>query len=200
MIWTGAAWSYASLLGARMVLGAWDPCDNPTSQSLIADYYPKVQRSKVMSVYQAGQLLGILLVPIAAAMATDVGMAVGVLLPQHPGVHRRDPRPPPARAGAWPAGPDAAAVSTPASASRRGTTRCRGVRPTASSSAVRTFALLAVSSRNRRAVLREHRHVVTDVLRPLPRHVGRAGRPPRSACSPSADSPACCSPAGWPTT
>ena len=73
MIWTGAAWSYASLLGARVVLGAADPCDNPTSQSLIADYYPKVQRSKVMSVYQTGQLLGILLVPIAAAMATEWG-------------------------------------------------------------------------------------------------------------------------------
>ena len=56
-----------------MMLGAWDPCDNPTSQSLLADYYPTVQRSKVMSVYQTGQLLGILLVPIAAAMATQWG-------------------------------------------------------------------------------------------------------------------------------
>ena len=73
MILTGAAWNYASLLGARMMLGAWDPCDNPTSQSLLADYYPTVQRSKVMSVYQTGQLLGILLVPIAAAMATEWG-------------------------------------------------------------------------------------------------------------------------------
>ncbi len=73
MIWTGAAWSYASLLGARLTLGAADPCDNPTSQSLLADYYPTVQRSKVMSVYQTGQLLGILLVPIAAAMATEWG-------------------------------------------------------------------------------------------------------------------------------
>ncbi len=73
MIWTGAAWNYASLLVARMMLGAWDPCDNPTSQSLLADYYPKVQRSKVMSVYQTGQLLGILLVPISAAMATQWG-------------------------------------------------------------------------------------------------------------------------------
>jgi ABC-type branched-subunit amino acid transport system ATPase component/sugar phosphate permease len=73
MIWTGAAWNYASLLGARMMLGAWDPCDNPTSQSLLADYYPTVQRSKVMSVYQTGQLLGILLVPVSAAMATQWG-------------------------------------------------------------------------------------------------------------------------------
>ena len=73
MIWTGLAWNYASLLGARMMLGAWDPCDNPTSQSLLADYYPKVQRSKVMSIYQCGQLLGILLVPISAAMAVTWG-------------------------------------------------------------------------------------------------------------------------------
>jgi branched-chain amino acid transport system ATP-binding protein len=73
MIWTGLAWNYASLLLGRMSLGAWDPCDNPTSQSLLADYYPTVQRSKVMSVYQTGQLIGILLVPIAAAMATEWG-------------------------------------------------------------------------------------------------------------------------------
>jgi ABC-type branched-subunit amino acid transport system ATPase component/sugar phosphate permease len=73
MIWTGLAWNYASLLLGRMSLGAWDPCDNPTSQSLLADYYPTVQRSKVMSVYQTGQLIGILLVPIGAAMATEWG-------------------------------------------------------------------------------------------------------------------------------
>jgi ABC-type branched-subunit amino acid transport system ATPase component/sugar phosphate permease len=73
MIWTGLAWSYASLLVGRMSLGLWDPCDNPTSQSLLADYYPTVQRSKVMSVYQTGQLIGILIVPIAAAMATEWG-------------------------------------------------------------------------------------------------------------------------------
>ena len=73
MIVTGAAWNYASLFVSRMALGAWDPCDNPTSQSLMADYYPTVQRSKVMSVYQAGQLLGVFLIPVAAAMATNWG-------------------------------------------------------------------------------------------------------------------------------
>ncbi len=73
MIMTGLAWNYASLFVARMSLGAWDPCDNPTSQSLLADYYPTVQRSKVMSVYQAGQLLGVFLIPVAAAMATEWG-------------------------------------------------------------------------------------------------------------------------------
>jgi ABC-type branched-subunit amino acid transport system ATPase component/sugar phosphate permease len=73
MIFTGTTWNYGSLLTGRMLLGAWDPCDNPTSQSLLADYYPTVQRSKVMSVYQVGQLVGIFLVPIAAAMAATWG-------------------------------------------------------------------------------------------------------------------------------
>jgi ABC-type branched-subunit amino acid transport system ATPase component/sugar phosphate permease len=73
MIFTGSSVNYGSLLAGRMALGAWDPCDNPTSQSLLADYYPAVQRSKVMSVYQVGQLLGIFLVPIAAAMAASWG-------------------------------------------------------------------------------------------------------------------------------
>lgn len=73
MIMAGLAWNYASLLGSRMLLGAWDPVDNPTSQSLLADYYPVRQRAKVMSVYQTGQLLGVFLIPVAAAMATQWG-------------------------------------------------------------------------------------------------------------------------------
>jgi ABC-type branched-subunit amino acid transport system ATPase component/sugar phosphate permease len=73
MIWTGLARNYASLLASRMVLGAWDPCDNPTSQSLLADYYPVRQRTKVMSVYQIGSICGIFAVPIAAAMAEEWG-------------------------------------------------------------------------------------------------------------------------------
>ncbi|MBI5088639.1 MAG: MFS transporter, partial [Actinobacteria bacterium] len=73
MIFTGGAWNYASLFVGRTALGVWDPCDNPTSQSLLADYYPKVQRSKVLSVYQVGQLTGVFLIPVAAAMATRWG-------------------------------------------------------------------------------------------------------------------------------
>jgi len=73
MIWTGLAWSYASLFAARMTLGLWDPANKPTSQSLLVDYYPTVQRSKVMSVYQTGQLIGILVVPVSAAMAVQWG-------------------------------------------------------------------------------------------------------------------------------
>ena len=73
MIWTGLARNYASLLASRMTLGAWDPCDNPTSQSLLADYYPVRQRTKVMGVYQIGSICGIVAVPIAAAMAEQWG-------------------------------------------------------------------------------------------------------------------------------
>lgn len=73
MLWTGLSRSYPSLLGSRMVLGAVDPCDNPTSQSLLADYYPVSQRTKVMGVYQIGQLFGIFLLPIAGAMAMEWG-------------------------------------------------------------------------------------------------------------------------------
>ena len=73
MVWTGTARNYASLFASRMVLGAWDPADNPTSQSLLADYYPVHQRSKVMGVYQIGQLAGIFALPLAGAMAQAWG-------------------------------------------------------------------------------------------------------------------------------
>ena len=73
MVWTGMARNYGSLFASRMVLGAWDPADNPTSQSLLADYYPVHQRSKVMGVYQIGQLAGIFALPLAGAMAQAWG-------------------------------------------------------------------------------------------------------------------------------
>jgi ABC-type branched-subunit amino acid transport system ATPase component/sugar phosphate permease len=73
MVWTGMARNYGTLFASRMVLGAWDPADNPTSQSLLADYYPVHQRSKVMGVYQIGQLAGIFALPLAGAMAQAWG-------------------------------------------------------------------------------------------------------------------------------
>lgn len=73
MIFTGAANGFAMLLIGRMVLGMWDPCDNPTSQSLLADYYPVNQRSKVMGIYQVGQLAGFVLLPIAGIMSQAWG-------------------------------------------------------------------------------------------------------------------------------
>ena len=73
MIFTGLSTGFVMLLIGRMVLGMWDPCDNPTSQSLLADYYPVNQRSKVMGVYQAGQLAGFILLPIAGIMSQAWG-------------------------------------------------------------------------------------------------------------------------------
>ncbi len=73
MIFTGLSGGFAMLLIGRMALGMWDPCDNPTSQSLLADYYPVTQRSKVMGIYQIGQLAGFVLLPIAGIMSQAWG-------------------------------------------------------------------------------------------------------------------------------
>ncbi len=73
MIFTGLASGFVMLLLGRMVLGLWDPCDNPTSQSLLADYYPVNQRSKVMGIYQMGQLTGFFLLPIGGLMGQAWG-------------------------------------------------------------------------------------------------------------------------------
>ncbi len=73
MIFTGMASGFIMLLLGRMVLGLWDPCDNPTSQSLLADYYPVNQRSKVMGIYQMGQLTGFFLLPIGGLMGQAWG-------------------------------------------------------------------------------------------------------------------------------
>ncbi|MYA13781.1 MAG: MFS transporter, partial [Acidimicrobiaceae bacterium] len=73
MIFTGMASGFFMLLLGRMVLGLWDPCDNPTSQSLLADYYPVNQRSKVMGIYQMGQLVGFFLLPIGGLMGQAWG-------------------------------------------------------------------------------------------------------------------------------
>ena len=117
-----------------MSLGAWDPCDNPTSQSLLADYYPTVQRSKVMSVYQAGQLLGVFLIPIAAAMATNWGWRSAFYFLAIPAfivaiLARRLPEPVRGQQDRIQLGLDAD-TGRPS----RGTTRCRPGRRTARSS------------------------------------------------------------------
>ena len=50
MLWSGLATGYLMLLAARAALGAAQPAGGPTSQSLLADYYPVSQRSKVMGL------------------------------------------------------------------------------------------------------------------------------------------------------
>ncbi len=69
----GLAGGYLTLLTARAALGVTQPAAGPASQSLLADYYPVDQRSKVMSVYQCGQLLAFFLIPLGAVMATAWG-------------------------------------------------------------------------------------------------------------------------------
>lgn len=73
MIYAGLAGSYVHLFVARTLLGVADPADNPTSQSLLADYYPVNQRARVMGIYEGGRLLGILALPIAGGMAEAWG-------------------------------------------------------------------------------------------------------------------------------
>jgi ABC-type branched-subunit amino acid transport system ATPase component/MFS family permease len=73
MLWTGLASGYVMLFFARLVLGGASPAVVPTTQSLLADYYPVHQRSKVLGIYQIGQLIGFFLIPIGAAMAAAWG-------------------------------------------------------------------------------------------------------------------------------
>lgn len=73
MLWTGLATGYVTLFFARLVLGGASPAVIPTTQSLLADYYPVHQRSKVLGIYQIGQLIGFFLIPIGAAMAAAWG-------------------------------------------------------------------------------------------------------------------------------
>ena len=73
LLWNGLAGGFLTLLAARAALGVAQPAAGPASQSLLADYYPVNQRSKVMSVYQCGQLTAFFLIPIGALMATSWG-------------------------------------------------------------------------------------------------------------------------------
>ena len=73
MLWTGLATGYITLFFARIVLGSASPAVVPTTQSLLADYYPVHQRSKVLGIYQIGQLIGFFLIPVGAAMAAAWG-------------------------------------------------------------------------------------------------------------------------------
>lgn len=72
-VWSGLANSFAELLAARSLLGVSDPADNPTSYSLLTDYYPVEQRGKVFGIYNTGQLLGLFALPIAGLIADNFG-------------------------------------------------------------------------------------------------------------------------------
>lgn len=70
---SGGATGYGQLLFGRVLLGVSDPADNPTSYSLLTDYYPVAQRGKIFGIYNIGQLFGLLALPVAGLIAEIYG-------------------------------------------------------------------------------------------------------------------------------
>jgi MFS family permease len=71
MFWTGAATSFAMMFCARLLLGSVEATQGPSTPSLIGDYYPVSRRSRLMGVYQVGNLIGTLLgFAVAGVLAT----------------------------------------------------------------------------------------------------------------------------------
>lgn len=73
MLATGVATSYAALFLARMGLGVAESSYTPASFSLLTDYYPVEERSRVLGLYQVGSVIGFLGLPIGGLIATHWG-------------------------------------------------------------------------------------------------------------------------------
>jgi len=73
MVCTGLASSYGGLFLARMGLGVAEASYTPASFSLLADYYPVHERSRVLGLYQVGAVLGFLGLPLGGVVATAWG-------------------------------------------------------------------------------------------------------------------------------
>lgn len=73
MLASGLATSYGSLFVARMGLGVAESSYTPASFSLLTDYYPVEERSRVLGIYQVGSVLGFLGLPIGGLIATHWG-------------------------------------------------------------------------------------------------------------------------------
>src|SRR3954447_24861568 len=73
MLATGLASSYAALFLARMGLGVAESSYTPASFSLLTDYYPVEERSRVLGIYQVGAVLGFLGLPVGGLIATSWG-------------------------------------------------------------------------------------------------------------------------------
>ena len=58
---TGRATNYIQLVIARMAVGAGETGGNPTSYSLIADYFPADKRGRAYGIYNSGVYIGILI-------------------------------------------------------------------------------------------------------------------------------------------
>lgn len=73
MLATGLATSYGGLFLSRMGLGVAESSYTPASFSLLTDYYPVEERSRVLGIYQVGSVLGFLGLPIGGFIATHWG-------------------------------------------------------------------------------------------------------------------------------
>src|SRR3954470_17540368 len=73
MLATALATSYSSLFLSRMGLGIAESSYTPASFSLLTDYYPVEERSRVLGIYQVGSVLGFLGLPLGALIATHWG-------------------------------------------------------------------------------------------------------------------------------
>jgi MFS family permease len=73
MVATGLATSYGGLFLSRMGLGVAESSYTPAAFSLLTDYYPVEERSRVLGIYQVGAVLGFLGLPIGGLIATHWG-------------------------------------------------------------------------------------------------------------------------------
>jgi MFS family permease len=85
MVCTGVASSYGGLFAARMGLGVAESSYGPASFSLLADYYPVEQRSRVLGIFQVGSVLGFLGLPIGGLVASHWGWRAAFHLYALPG-------------------------------------------------------------------------------------------------------------------
>lgn len=81
----GTAATYARLFAGRALLGLVDPAEQPTSYSLLTDYYRVEERGKVFAIWNIGQLAGVMLVPIAGVIADAFGWRAAFYLFSIPG-------------------------------------------------------------------------------------------------------------------
>src|SRR5256885_3379393 len=58
-LFTGLARSFVQLFASRAVVGVGEASYYPAGTSLISDYFPKEQRSRVMAIWGAGSAVGI---------------------------------------------------------------------------------------------------------------------------------------------
>ena len=85
MVLTGLATSYGTLFAARMGLGVAESSYGPASFSLLADYYPVKERSRVYGLYQVGAVLGFLGLPLGGLIATAWGWRAAFFVYALPG-------------------------------------------------------------------------------------------------------------------